>query len=412
MLGCARPRALIIGGSLAGLFAANLLRRIGWDIVVCERSSHDLASRGAAIGCHDALLDILRRIGVDLDTSLRIETHANICLDQAGRITHRIPIAPPRMATAWGQIYRPLKHNLPPECYRPGLQLVRVEPEPAGVAALFCDGTRIEADLLIAADGTQSTVRRQFLPDAKPRYAGYVGWRFVVPERDLAPEFRNAIAPDFSFVLAAGQMLHGFLIPGRDDEAAAGQRAYCVVWYRRADAETDLPRLLSDKNGRAYGASISPSCIRPEVIEEARRAAWASLPAEFARIVARAKQPLLQAIVDLESPRLAFDRVALIGDAAFTARPHVAAGVLKAALDAECLANSLDAHRGDADLALRRYDSARRRAGQAIVARGRYLGAHLEAVPKDCAAGSARHQDPLTIMSDYGRSNLGGTDLA
>src|SRR6185437_5327927 len=76
-------------------------------------------------------------------------------------------------------------------------------------------------------------LRGPFLPDAQPRYAGYVCWRFVVPECDLDPEFRIAIAPDFSFFLAEGQMLHGFLIPGLDDEASAGQRAYCVVWYRR-----------------------------------------------------------------------------------------------------------------------------------------------------------------------------------
>ncbi|HXS41838.1 MAG TPA: FAD-dependent monooxygenase [Stellaceae bacterium] len=413
MRGRAPSRALIIGGSLAGLFAANLLRRIGWKVMVCERSASDLAGRGAAISSHDALTPILHGIGIAFDHSNAIETSANICIDKRGRITHRLQIAPPRLATAWGRLYRPLKHALPPDCYRPGLQLVRVEPAPAGVAAVFGDGTRIEADLLVAADGTQSTVRGQFLPDAQPRYAGYVCWRFVVPECDLDPEFRIAIAPDFSFFLAEGQMLHGFLIPGLDDEASAGQRAYCVVWYRRADAEMDLPRLLSDGRGRAYGISTPPSVIRLEVIDEARRAAARCLPAEFARIMARAKQPLLQAIVDLESPRLAFDRVALLGDAAFTARPHVAAGVLKAALDAECLARSIAAYPDDPDAALRHYDSARRRVGQAIVARGRYLGAHLEAptaFPKG-STGARLGRDPEALMSDYGRSNLGDTEL-
>jgi 2-polyprenyl-6-methoxyphenol hydroxylase-like FAD-dependent oxidoreductase len=405
MRGRASSRALIIGGSLAGLFAANLLRRIGWEVMACERSASDLAGRGAAIGSHDALITILHEIGIAFDDSNAIETSANICIDKTGRITHRLQIAPPRLATAWGRLYRSLKHAVPPDCYRPGLQLARVEPEPGGVVALFSDGTRIKADLLIAADGTQSTVRRQFLPDAQPHYAGYVCWRFVVPECDLDPEFRIAIAPDFSFFLAEGQMVHGFLIPGRDGKAGIGQRAYCVVWYRRADAETELPRLLSDGSGRAHGISTPPSAIRPEVIEEARRAAARCLPTEFARIVARAKQPLLQAIADLESPRLVFDRVALLGDAAFTARPHVAAGVLKAALDAECLARFLSAHRNDPGSALHQYDSARRRVGQAIVARGRYLGAHLER-PEGLCEGSID-----AIMSDYGRSNLVDTDL-
>jgi len=49
-------------------------------------------------------------------------------------------------------------------------------------------------------------------------------------------------------------------------------------------------------------------------------------------------QPLLQAICDLESPRVAVDRVA--GDAAFVARAHVATGITKAALEAQCLLGS------------------------------------------------------------------------
>ena len=47
--------ALIIGGSLGGLFAAHLLRAAGWQVDVFERSTEDLAGRGAGLGTHDAL---------------------------------------------------------------------------------------------------------------------------------------------------------------------------------------------------------------------------------------------------------------------------------------------------------------------------------------------------------------------
>ncbi len=43
------PRALVIGGSLGGLFAGNLLRRLGWDVDIFERSTQDLDSRGGGI---------------------------------------------------------------------------------------------------------------------------------------------------------------------------------------------------------------------------------------------------------------------------------------------------------------------------------------------------------------------------
>ena len=50
-----QPRALVIGGSVGGLFAAHMLRSIGWDVVVFERSGDDLARRGAGIGASDAI---------------------------------------------------------------------------------------------------------------------------------------------------------------------------------------------------------------------------------------------------------------------------------------------------------------------------------------------------------------------
>ena len=53
-------RAIIIGGSVGGLFAAHLLRSIGWDVLVCERSAQNLAERGAAIAMTEELMQVLR----------------------------------------------------------------------------------------------------------------------------------------------------------------------------------------------------------------------------------------------------------------------------------------------------------------------------------------------------------------
>jgi 2-polyprenyl-6-methoxyphenol hydroxylase-like FAD-dependent oxidoreductase len=81
------------------------------------------------------------------------------------------------------------------------------------------------------------------------------------------------------------------------------------------------------------------------------RAAAERLLAPQFRVVGRLiDEPMLQPIYDLESPRLAFGRVAIIGDAAFVARPHVAAGVSKAADDAAALAAALDADQVEAAL--------------------------------------------------------------
>ncbi|HKN41910.1 MAG TPA: NAD(P)-binding protein, partial [Sphingomicrobium sp.] len=52
----ATRRALVIGGSLGGLLAANLLRHAGWDVTVFERNAEDLTGRGAGISTHPQLI--------------------------------------------------------------------------------------------------------------------------------------------------------------------------------------------------------------------------------------------------------------------------------------------------------------------------------------------------------------------
>jgi hypothetical protein len=70
--------------------------------------------------------------------------------------------------------------------------------------------------------------------------------------------------------------------------------------------------------------------MRPEVIATLSRDAEAMLPPVFAEIVRTCAQPLFQPIGDLESPIMRHGRVALLGDAAFVARPHVAKGAIRA----------------------------------------------------------------------------------
>jgi 2-polyprenyl-6-methoxyphenol hydroxylase-like FAD-dependent oxidoreductase len=91
--------------------------------------------------------------------------------------------------------------------------------------------------------------------------------------------------------------------------------------------------------------------------------------------------------------------VALVGDAAFVARPHVASGVMKAAIDAETLADALAAGAGAVE-ALQRYNDARQPYGAALVARGRHIGATL------MARGGDHAQRAETLMREYGSAGL------
>jgi 2-polyprenyl-6-methoxyphenol hydroxylase-like FAD-dependent oxidoreductase len=369
-----RKRALIVGGSLAGLFAAHLLRAIGWEVAVFERTPGDLAGRGAGIGTHDALIEVVQRIGLTLDSTMGVAIQAYACLDRDGHVLHEMPLR--RMMSAWGVIYRPLKDRLPAQFYHSGCALARVEANAVDVTAILADGSRVTGDLLIAADGFRSTVREQFLPRLQPTYAGYVAWRAVIPEAEIAPALRGAIFDRITFCVPNGELTVSYPVPARDGDAREGHRAYNIVWYRPADFDA-LVDLCTDVEGRQHEiSSIPPALIRPQILTETKAASSALLAPPVATVFSLARSPFFHPIYELTSPQLVFGRVVLLGDAAFVARPHVGAGVTKAALDAACLADAIAAD-NNLDQALAHYDLERRRFGEWFVARGREMGAWI-----------------------------------
>jgi 2-polyprenyl-6-methoxyphenol hydroxylase-like FAD-dependent oxidoreductase len=397
---------LVVGGSVGGLFAAHLLRHIGWDVEVFERSAGDLASRGAGIGAADALFDVIQRIGVPLDASVGISVRSQLCLDRGGNVIAEVPAG--GRITAWARIYRALKDALPPERYHFNLAVRRVDQDAHAVTAEFADGSRAAADLLVAADGLDSTVRRQLLPSVEPCYAGYVAWRGVLEGRDTPIEIQTWFFDHVTFCFPEGELLLAMPNPGAGDDIRLQGRRYYFVWYRPVDFDVTLPRLCTDAAGRQHGVTIPPPLIRPEVIQDLKASAEGVLPPQMAAVVHRTTQPLLQAIFDLESPRVAFGRVALVGDASFVARPHVAAGVSKAALDAQSLVNALTASPGDLARALAQYDHEQRSFGGRVVAHGRLLGAHLEAhgKPTEQGRGTTLRWTPEAYIRQYGAGHL------
>jgi 2-polyprenyl-6-methoxyphenol hydroxylase-like FAD-dependent oxidoreductase len=399
------PRALIIGGSVGGLFAAHLLRAAGWEIAVFERSRGDLADRGASIGTTDDLFAVMRRIGLVLDPSIAVTARARICLDRQGAVIHELARA--SVSSAWARLYRPLRDALPDACYAAGRRLETVEQTPGKVTAIFADGGRETGDLLVAADGIYSTVRAQFLPEIQPRYAGYVAWRGVIEESDLSPAEHDLLFGQMSFCLPEGELVLGLGMPGRDADTRPGRRRYYWIWFRPVDLAIGLPLLCTDATGKCHGTSIPPGLLRLEIIRELHAAADTTLPPPIAAIIKRTPQPFPHGIFDLESPRLVFGRVVLLGDAGFVARPHVGAGVTKAALDAQYLADVM-ADSADVGAALARYDVERGRFGRALVARGRHLGAYLEAQLKPAEQRTAAEWErrPDSVLAEYGAAGI------
>jgi 2-polyprenyl-6-methoxyphenol hydroxylase-like FAD-dependent oxidoreductase len=391
-----KRRAIVIGGSMSGLLAAIMLRRRGWDVEVFERVEKELADRGAGIVAQAELLARMDALGLET-RDLGVAMSTRKILDQSGAV--RSMFECPQVLTAWQRVYRVLRDAFPGERYHRGRGLKAFEQSADSVLAHFADGSSISADLLIGADGLRSTVRQQCLPHILPLYAGYVAWRALLPERVIPPAVHDEIFMTMAFCLPPGEQCIGYPVVGPNNELREGERRYNVVWYRPAEETSELPQLLTDRDGVGHSISIPPPLIRPEHVTAMRAAAERLLAPQFRAIVRLIGEPILQPIYDLESPRLAFGRVAIIGDAAFVARPHVAAGVSKAADDAAALTDALDAE--DVEPALRRFESRRLPENRKIIERARHLGAYLQATQTaEERARSARHSIPQAVLAE------------
>jgi 2-polyprenyl-6-methoxyphenol hydroxylase-like FAD-dependent oxidoreductase len=389
-------RALVIGGSMSGLLAAIMLSRRGWTVEVFERVESELAGRGAGIVAQAELIAHLDALGLDTD-ELGVVAQTRKLLDIDGRVS--LTVVCPQVLTAWERVYRVLRDAFPPAHYHRGRAFKTFEDTGSGVLARFADGGAEQGDVLIGADGLRSTVRGQCLPDVTPLYAGYCCWRALLAESAIPPDIHRELFDSMAFCLPPGEQCVFYPVAGRNGDLRRGQRRYNVVWYRPADEATELPWLLTDDTGVTHSISIPPPLIRRDAVAAMRAAAERLLPPQLRAIVRLIDEPLLQPIYDLESPRLAFGRVAIVGDAAFVARPHVAAGVSKAADDAAALAAALDA--ADVPSGLARFEAERLPAGRKIIERARHLGAYLQATQSaEERARSARHSIPEAVLAE------------
>jgi len=388
-------RALVIGGSLGGLLAANLLLRAGWDVEVYEQSSEELTGRGAGIISHPALFDALRRIGVPLDDSYGVDVPVRATHDRGGATI--ATLAARQIFTTWGRLHQLLREAFPPGCYHFGAAFDRFAQDDRGVTAHFAGGATERGDLLVGADGVRSTVRARLAPAARPHYAGYVGWRGLAEESALTPAVHRELIDKFIFCLPPREMMLCYPVAGFTNSTRPGERCLNFVWYRPADEARELARLCTDVNGRRHDMSVPPPLIRPEVLAELRHAARDLLSPQLAEVVRFTRQPFFQPIYDVESPRMALGRVALAGDAAFVARPHVGMGVTKGAGDAIALMESLVESGNDVPSALARYEARRLRFNAGVVAHGRELGAWLEGIDTPTAR---RHHTPAAVMAE------------
>ncbi|KAK2632377.1 hypothetical protein EUGRSUZ_L01635 [Eucalyptus grandis] len=188
-----KPKAVIVGGSIAGVSCAHALIRAGWDVVVIEKSRKPPkgSPTGAGLsldplsqelirswtGCPELLRDITCPLTSDLNQAIDDEKTRKI-LARDDHFNHR--------AAHWASLHDHLFTALPPEIFLWGHLFlsfsVSNDKQSVKMKAQVLDTgetTEVCGDLLIAADGCLSLIRNHFLPNVKPRYSGYCAWRGV-----------------------------------------------------------------------------------------------------------------------------------------------------------------------------------------------------------------------------------------
>ena len=114
-----KRRAVIIGGSMSGLFTAAFLRQIGWQADVYERSGVELVGRGAGITTHPELLAALEASGAGT-RELGVMVDRRIALDRKGEVIAEKPLT--QMLTSWDRLQRLLRATIRPGALSSGLQ--------------------------------------------------------------------------------------------------------------------------------------------------------------------------------------------------------------------------------------------------------------------------------------------------
>ena len=276
--------------------------------------------------------------------------------------------------TSYYSLYRDLIGCFDADRYHLGSEVVGFDATGGSVEVTLADGDTTRCDLLVCADGVRSSARARLAPEVYPRYAGYVGWRGAIAGTELRAEIVRVLEDAITYCVIPNSHLLTYPIPSAEGRPRAGAAAMNWVWYRNVAAGDELAQLLTDRNGVRRSVSVPPGFVQARYLAGLASTARDVLPTALAELIARTPDPFVQAVYDIDVPRMAFGRICLIGDAAFALRPHIAAGTAKAAEDAWRLGDAMaDANR-DVEAALRQWEPHQLALGRSALRRTREAG--------------------------------------
>ena len=336
-----KPSIAIVGAGIGGLTAAACLRRVGIDVRIYEQASRFMRL-GAGIQQSPNAVNVLRMLG--LEPRLReiaFQPDANLSREyDTGRITNTQAqgqameerYGAPYFLLHRGDLHAALVDVVPHEIVHRDRKLVGLESKGGGVTMVFADGSRVQVDAVVGADGVHSVVRETLFGKEAPRFTGRVAYRTVFPAALL-----NGLEMD-SCVKWWGPDRHivsYFVNPRRDE-----------VYFVTSTPAPDF--------------SVESWSAKGNVDE--LRAAYADFHPRVRGLLAACPDVHKWAIVVREPmPRWSEGNITLLGDACHPMTPYMAQGAATAIEDAAVLSRCLENVEVDGiAAALRRYENTRR----------------------------------------------------
>ena len=346
-------RAIIVGAGIGGLSAAIALRRAGWEVQIFERSP-ELRELGFGVGLAPNAIAALAELGVaDIVRARSCEPSRAEARRPDGTVLRQATIPPgilggPFVVAMRPALYGALLDAVGPDTVRAGSEAAGFTAHGDRVTLRLADGSSVEGDLLVGADGVRSVIRRQLHPsEPAPRPSGIVSVRGAI---------------EGAITQLAGLDVVYYLGPGIES-AFLRAGATGIYWFV-AVAEELLPEEIRRKADTTKSVADAAAGVLEHLAPK--------FDATFQAITSATSELRYDGVlVDRDPlPSWGEDRVTLIGDAAHPMLPHTGQGAAQAIVDAVTLGRMLG---GDVDVerTLRAFEIERQPKTAALVRQGR-----------------------------------------
>ena len=314
-------RIAVVGAGLGGLTAAGFLQRAGFAATVYEQAP-TFSRIGAGIILSANATKVLRRLGLEqalIDVGIKAECYVSRAWD-SGATQYEIyfdaaseeRFGGPYLNVHRGDLHAALERAVVPGSIAFDHRLVDLQETSDAIGLVFENGTRVEADLVIGADGIRSKVRDVLLGPQPPRFVGMVAHRAIFP----AERLRGFKIPDCTKWWGPDRHLLVYFMTRRRDEVYVIGVAPAASWD---SDEASLP------------------CPREKLVD-----AFANFHDDLLRVLEVVQDVSVWPIYDrARDDRWSRGRIVLIGDACHPVPPFMAAGGAMAVEDAAILSRCL-----------------------------------------------------------------------